>query len=142
MSMEQIASAITVILAVSVAVERVTEILKQIIPGFAEEKANPAAENRRRASLQVLAGAIGTVVAWQGNLQIASQTGVPAYLLIGAMSSGGSAFWNNVLDAVRATKISRQAQADEKVVIAKQMKAAAARTVAAGTAAPANSPAV
>ena len=129
--MDGIASVIAMVVAVSVAVERVTEILKQVIPGLAQEKTDAKAENMRKALLQVLAGAVGTVIAWQGNLQLGPHAGWAVYPLIGAMSSGGSSFWNHVLDAVRATKIQKQAEADEKSLAAAGMKAAAARIGAA-----------
>jgi hypothetical protein len=131
--MDEIVKAFTLVVAVSVAVERVTEILKQMIPGLAQERTDKNAENRRRATLQILAGVIGTGVAWQGDLQLASHTGWTVYGLIGAMSSGGSAFWNNTLDAIRAAKISKQSEAtvkevraEEKVAVAKRQKEAEA----------------
>jgi hypothetical protein len=124
--MDEIAKALTLVAGVSVAVERVTEILKQMIPGLAEERGD-AGEKYRRAGLQILAGVVGTIIAWQGNLQLASHTGPAVYVLIGLMSSGGSAFWNHALDAVRATKLTKQAVAEEKTAVAKGMKAAAAR---------------
>ena len=126
--MDDIAKLITMLVAVSVAVERVTEILKQMIPMLADEiKENKTAENWRKAALQILAGAIGTVIAWQGHLQLASHGGWSVYPLIGAMSSGGSSFWNHLLDAVRATKIEKQADAEEKSLQAAALKAAAAK---------------
>jgi len=109
--MDEIAKALTLVAGVSVAVERVTEILKQMIPFLADEKSNARMENLRRAGVQILACTVGTYIAWQGHLQLASHGGAVAYVLIGAMSSGGSAFWNHALDAVRATKLSKEAEA-------------------------------
>jgi hypothetical protein len=123
--MDEIARALTLVAGVSVAVERVTEILKQMIPGLAVERGNPASEGRRRALLQILAGFAGTVIAWQGQFQLASHSGPAMYVLIGAMSSGGSAFWNHALDAVRAAKQTQEAEACERTVVADKMKAAA-----------------
>jgi len=123
--MDEIAKALTLVAGVSVAVERVTEILKQMIPGLATERTNEVAENWRRAELQILAGAVGTIIAWQSQLQLASHGGWVVYFLIGAMSSGGSAFWSHALDALRATKVTKEAEADEKMVVAKNLKAAA-----------------
>ncbi len=110
--MEQsMSSALTLVLAVSVAVERVTEILKQMFPGLATELANETSENRRRAALQLLAAAVGTVIAWFGGLQLGTHAGPSAWVLIGLMSSGGSAFWNHALDALRAMKVTQEATA-------------------------------
>jgi len=108
--MDEIAKALTLVAGVSIAVERVTEILKQMIPGLADERSNPRIENLRRAGVQILACTVGTFIAWQGHLQLASHEGAVAYVLIGAMSSGGSAFWNHALDVVRATKLTKEAE--------------------------------
>jgi hypothetical protein len=122
---DEIATALTLVLGVSVAVERVTEILKQMIPLLAKERSDENAENRRRASLQILSAVVGTVIAWQGQLQLAGHSGGVVYLLIGAMSSGGSAFWNHALDAVRASKVTREAIAEEAETRVKELKAVA-----------------
>jgi len=108
-------------------VERVTEILKQVIPGLVAEKSDPTQDNRRRAVLQILAGAVGAIIAWQGKLQLALHSGWAIYVLIGAISSGGLAFWNRALDILRATKVTKEASADEKEMVAKQLKTAAAK---------------
>src|SRR5262249_31642746 len=123
--MDEIAKALTLVAGVSVAVERVTEILKQIVPGLADEIKKENIENCRKAGLQVLAAVIGTIIAWQARLQLGSHGGPVVYGMIGLMSSGGSAFWNHALDAVRATKLTKEATAVEKTVIANKMKAAA-----------------
>jgi hypothetical protein len=134
--MDDISTILTMVAAVSVSVERVTEILKQMIPALAMDAKDEKAENRRRAALQILAGLIGTVIAWQGNLQLGSHGGWWAYAVIGAMSSGGSAFWNHALDALRATKITQEATADEKSLQADALKAAAAKAAAPAPAVP------
>jgi hypothetical protein len=108
---QSISTAVTLVLAVSVAVERVTEILKQMFPILATALANDTSENRRRAVLQLLAAAVGTVIAWFGDLQLGTHGGPSAWVLIGLMSSGGSAFWNHALDALRAMKVTQEATA-------------------------------
>jgi len=109
---ESITSALTLVIAVSIAVERVTEILKQMVPLLGKEIKDPAAENRRRAALQVLAAAVGALIAWTGNLQLGSHlAGPPVWILIGLMASSGSGFWNHALDAVRAMKVTAEKQA-------------------------------
>jgi hypothetical protein len=61
--------------------------------------------------LQLLAAAVGTLIAWFGNLKLATHGGPSAWVLIGLMSSGGSAFWNHALDALRAMKVTQEATA-------------------------------
>ena len=126
--MDQITATITLVVAVSVAVERVTEIIKQMFPVLANELTDEKTEGWRRAALQTLAAGIGTLIAWFGNLQLGSHGGWSAFVVIGLMSSGGSAFWNHSLDALRAMKIDKEAAASEKAAISKQMIAKMAAT--------------
>jgi len=112
---QSIPSALTLVIAVSVAVERVTEILKQMFPVLAKEQIDETKEQWRRAALQMLAAVIGTVIAWFGNLSLGSHSGTSTYVLIGLMSSGGSGFLNHALDAVRALKVTQEATAKEAV---------------------------
>jgi hypothetical protein len=122
--MDSISTSITMIIAVSLAVERVTEILKQMVPWLATELTDEGKERRRRAALQLLAAAIGTLIAFVGNLKLGSQTGPGTDVLVGLMASGGSGFWNHALDAVRALKINTEAAATEKQAASKQFVAA------------------
>ena len=108
---QSITTAVTLVLAVSIAVERVTEILKQMFPLLSTTLANATSEGRRRAALQMLAAAVGTAIAAVGDLHIGTHGGRSAYVLIGLMASGGSGFWNHALDAVRAMKITQENKA-------------------------------
>jgi hypothetical protein len=123
-AVDQISVALSVIVAVSIAVERVTEIIKQMVPTLADESSNPQVERLRRAALQVLAAAVGTVIAWQGSLQLGNQGGWGVWALIGLMSSGGSGIWNHTLDAVRAMKVNREAIAGEQLAVQRQAETA------------------
>lgn len=128
--MDQISTALSVIIAVSIAVERVTEIIKQMVPRLANEVSNPRVEHLRRAALQILAAAVGSVIAWQGGLQLGDQGGWGVYILIGLMSSGGSGLWNHTLDAVRAMKVNKEAAAGEQLALQRQTEAASSSGVA------------
>ncbi len=66
---------------------------------------------------------IGTVIAAPGNLQLGSHSGASAYVLIDLMSSCGSSFWNHALDAMRAMKIDKEAEAYEKVALSREVVA-------------------
>lgn len=109
---ESVTSALTLIIAVSIAVERVTEILKQMVPPLGREiTADAKRENWRRAALQMLAAGIGMGIAWMGNLSLGSHGGPSTFVIIGLMASGGSGFWNHALDAVRAMKVNAEKNA-------------------------------
>src|SRR2546425_7973719 len=115
-TMNNLTAFITLMGSLSIAVERVVEILKGMIPVLAKESQGNA-ESVRRAALQILAGVIGALIAYGVQPEIAStmpalsaeKVGWVSYAIVGLLSSGGSGLWNHVLDIVRAMKVSREA---------------------------------
>ena len=110
-----LSSVLSLMLAISIAVERVVEIIKGIIPQLSKPWTGNW-EYIRFALIHVIAALAGTAVAWLGHKEIADQVPVLAfdnhlrsgYLVIGLMASGGSAMWNHALDIVQAMKIGQQ----------------------------------
>ena len=112
----------TLMAAMSIATERVVEILKGIFPSLAATDPDPKKENRRHMVLQVLAALAGMAVAAVGHTQVSTALGglldskgdmwsfpnisemTLKYGLVGVMASGGSAMWNHALDIVGALK--------------------------------------
>lgn len=98
--------------AISMAVERVVEILKGIIPPLASTWTGDK-EYFRFVILHILATVAGAGIAYGAHGQIADQVPVLSfkdhpylgYAVIGLMSSGGSAMWNHALDIAQAMKI-------------------------------------
>lgn len=119
------------LLALSLATERLTEAIKGVpllSLWFASEKEGSTWEECRKASIQVLAIAIGTFLAYSTRDQLATALGITAtgywvYLLFGAMASGGSGLWNSTLDIVRQVNKAKEAVREE----------AKARALAAGS---------
>jgi hypothetical protein len=105
---------VTLLATLSVAVERAVEIFKGMVP-YLSQTLNPgAAENRRRAVLQIIAVLFGTVAAYLAKGQInaigaakwltdASLHGA-GFAIVGFLTAGGSAFWNHILDIIGALK--------------------------------------
>ena len=124
--MDQISTAITNVVAVSVAVERVLEILKQMFPRLATELADPAREGWRHATVQVLAAAVGTGIAQYGSLQLGSHNNISTHVVLGLLASGGSAFWGHALGAMRAVKVNKEAEANQQATISRQLTMRAA----------------
>lgn len=125
----QIASVVALALVLSVAVERVIEILKGLIPALATPQINPKLENFRGAVIHLLAVAIGTLAARGGGIDLFQKiTGVASnnnhirwicgYVLCGLIAAGGSAFWNHILDILRSSKIKSETEARQLVEIA------------------------
>ena len=93
---------IGLIVSVSIASERLVEIIKGYCPWLNEAKTDPAKEGQRRSALQVLAviSGIGTAFLAQPLLSpmfsdMSNHAG--AVFAIGLLASGGSGFWNAIL---------------------------------------------
>src|SRR6266568_2754675 len=106
-----ISTFVALVAGISIAVERVIEVIKGAVPQLANSWGDKA-DNYRRALLQLMSVAAGTLIASQIQTQIAAalpkdigaSISWPAFGLIGLMASGGSGLWNHVLDIVQATK--------------------------------------
>jgi hypothetical protein len=126
MSLDSLTLLATVLLAISLAAERLITTIKTMWPWLAEEKKTDAqevdltADRGRRLIVQV--GAFAAAWATAGFLAdrgtfdplgsitlgagVASKT-FPVWL-VGLLASGGSALWNNVLGYTKAAKDSQQ----------------------------------
>jgi len=103
--------------ALSLATERITEVVKGL-PYVSKWLANPGkagdtVEELRKAFIQILAIIVGTVLAYETRDALSSALGMHysgfwACLVFGAMASGGSGMWNSALDIVR--EINQQKQ--------------------------------
>ncbi len=118
--MEALVTFITAMIALSVGAERVTEIVKGFSSWLqvAKEPPQGAPERWRRVLLQVIAATAGGVMAFI----IGPAHFLPALLsstpevhekvlvagLLGVVASGGSAFWNHLLDIVGVIKETRE----------------------------------
>lgn len=148
--MDKLSALVATILAVSIASERLVEILKGLFPGswlFEPRTGNP--EARRCAAIHVLAGLCGVFVAWASGIDILALLGMShspnggsafhmlGYAVVGLLASGGSAFWNHVLDILQAAKVQQEQQATAVVANAGQQAQAAAPSSTQPTLAPA-----
>jgi hypothetical protein len=119
---DKLSTFFTLMAAMSIAAERVVEIIKGIFPSLAATDPDANKERRRHMVLQFLAALAGIIVAAAAHVQVNSSLGnflnsdydawsLPGmglmtvkYLIIGVMVSGGSAMWNHALDIVGALK--------------------------------------
>ena len=107
--METLLTIVTLLVALSVASERLVEIVKGLVPFLNEKNENSTREGWRKAALQVMAvgAGIATALLAQSSLldavpaQWQSKSGVVA---LGLLASGGSGFWNAVLSYVLQVK--------------------------------------
>jgi hypothetical protein len=127
---------VAMLAGISVAVERVVEVIKSAIPPLAK----PWAKNDgyRAAIVQVIAAAAGAIIASQLPAQVRASLpfGLGAdlnwtgYVVIGFMASGGSGAWNHVLDILSALK-SKQETAARMLAAGSQPAPAAAKAAGA-----------
>jgi len=123
---------------ISIAVERVVEMIKGAIPPLA----NPWAKNDqvRAGILQLLAAALGALIAslMPNQVKAAMPPGLnvslnwSTYAVLGLIASGGSAAWNHILDILGALK-----KKQETLASTVQAPAAGASGAAPPTGAPA-----
>ena len=113
---------IAFVAGLSVATERVTEILKGYLGKLAfEREDDPKAEERRKARIQILAIVVGAVLSFVTYQQIQPALKLPAdawsrvaiCIVFGAMASGGSGLWNSALDIVREVNKQKQVLTDK-----------------------------
>jgi len=114
-TMNTLSSFLTIMVALSMATERVTEAIKgfPLLSLFlAQEQKVAWQEEARKAAIHIIAIGVGTAFAYTIQEPIASllNLGGPLthpwglWLLLGGLASGGSGIWNSTLDLVRAIK--------------------------------------
>ncbi|MDE4645149.1 hypothetical protein [Klebsiella quasipneumoniae] len=105
----QLENIITMLIAISIASERVVEIIKGYFPWLNLEKQDPVIEGQRKSALQLLAVVAGIVTAFLTQPFVAGSFSAFKHpdlmiLCIGLMASGGSAFWNAILNYLLQVK--------------------------------------
>ena len=101
--MDKVNTLLGFLVALSLATERIVEIIKGAPPfslWLAAERKTPWVEQARQASIHVLAILVGTILASQTLAQFSTAFGQPVSgwwvpFVLGAMASGGSGIWNS-----------------------------------------------
>ncbi|MDF8332603.1 hypothetical protein [Novosphingobium cyanobacteriorum] len=100
---------LTTVLTLSIASERLVEVIKGFIPFLRTELSDASAEAKRRASLHVLSILAGVLTAFLTSSAfddlLAPVGSTPlAIIALGLLASGGSGFWNAILSWVLQAK--------------------------------------
>jgi hypothetical protein len=100
---------VTFLGALTVASERLIEIVKGLFPSIDEKKDNVDDEAWRRATLHMLAAVAGCITAglayYAGVVPAAVSQNGWSMIALGLLASGGSGFWNSILDYLIGLKI-------------------------------------
>lgn len=123
LSATYLAGLVSLILALSVASERLVEIVKGFIPplnnaiAVTDDPKSKNEEARRQAYLQILAVIAGVFTAFMARDYIPKEIAAPTetwkIIGMGLLASGGSGFWNSVLTYVTKVKDLKKVEAEE-----------------------------
>lgn len=106
--MDGLIALIGVLISLSVASERLVEIIKNCIPQINKENPNEQYEGYRRALIQSLAVLSGILTAFMARdylpPEIAKLSSNWSIIGLGLLASGGSGFWNSILTYVTKVK--------------------------------------
>ncbi|KAI9134863.1 hypothetical protein [Acaryochloris sp. CCMEE 5410] len=108
---DRIVEVIGFILALSIASERLVEIIKGILPWLNEEKSTPKKEGIRRSLLQILAVFSGVLTAFLSKDTLPVDIDNLSFVVLGLLASGGSGFWNAILTYLLEVKNLKKAEA-------------------------------
>jgi membrane glycosyltransferase len=112
--MEKLTAVVSLLVALSVAAERLVEIVKGMIPRLNLEHADPKTEAWRRCCLQLMAILAGIVTVYLSRRAIpaglVNLDDVAGVFALGLLASGGSGFWNSILTYVAKVKEVKEAE--------------------------------
>ena len=116
MTPNDITNAVSLLAALSVATERLVEIVKGGVPWLNLQRSPPKQEGWRQVCLHVLAVFAGIITAYLANAALqgiipGAWSNVGGICVIGLLVSGGSGFWNSILSYLKATKDIKESQA-------------------------------
>ena len=95
----KLAAFVSLMIALSIATERLVEIIKGFSGYLNKEQSDEKAERIRKAILQIIAILAGVFTAWSASgyipAEIAKSTESWQIVGLGLLASGGSGFWNS-----------------------------------------------
>ena len=118
MDTTKLTTAISLLVALSIASERLVDIIKGLVPWLNQPRRKPAEEGWRKAALQVMAVIAGITTAWLANPVVPDfiPHDFTGKLALGLLASGGSGFWNSILTYVTKAKDLKAAEAETRQI--------------------------
>jgi hypothetical protein len=118
MDINNISSVVALLAALSVASERLVEIVKGFSSFLSTENTDATRERWRKALLQILALLAGLLTAWLTKDTSAVKALIPdtnlAWIPLGLLASGGSGFWNSIQTYLAKAKELKKAEVEDK----------------------------
>lgn len=102
--MDKLITVVGFILAISIASERLVEIIKGIVPYLRDQKPDTSQEGIRRSLLQILAVFSGVFTALLAKDALPPEINNLSIFILGLLASGGSGFWNAILTYISGVK--------------------------------------
>jgi len=131
MSNDYLIPALTTLVMISGAAERLVEMIKGTIPILSTKYGNPVLEARRKAAINAITLIICVGTALLTKEQISKALGVTDpetqtwYCIgIGVLSVGGSSFWNSILTWLVGIKDLKKLEATERTLVVEQQRTA------------------
>ena len=116
MDAAKLTAIVSLILALSIASERLVEIVKGFIPPLTKPTPNPQREAVRCSILQILAVVSGIVTSYLAQDYIPKEVSdvVKGWSVVGLglLASGGSGFWNSILTYLLKVKDIKTVEAE------------------------------
>ena len=118
MDATKLAALVSLMIALSVATERLVEIVKGFSGFLAKEQTHERSERLRKAALQILAVAAGIFTAWSASTYIPTEVAKPTeswhIVGLGLLASGGSGFWNSIATYVLKLKELKKIEVEDQ----------------------------
>ena len=116
MDITKLTAMVSILITLSIASERLVEIIKGLIYPLDQESPNPVNESLRRALIQILAVLSGIFTAWMASFIPDSgiQNNYFAIAAFGLLASGGSAFWNSILEYLLKVKDLKEVKVEKE----------------------------
>ena len=116
MDTTHLTAVVSLLIALSIATERLVEIVKGVIPALNRTAATARGEEVRRALVQGLAVGAGMLTAWLARDSVPSDfirgaDSPGGIIVLGLLASGGSGFWNSILTYLLGVKNLKTAEA-------------------------------
>jgi hypothetical protein len=118
MDATKLAAFVSLMIALSVATERLVEIIKGFFAYLSNAQPDERSERHRKSALQLLAVVAGIFTAWSSSSYIPAEIAKPTetwqIIGLGLLASGGSGFWNSIATYVLKLKDLKKLEVEQK----------------------------